>query len=382
MSRVEPVAAIDQSGMRRVNTGATLRALAAAQHPATSAELVDATGLSRRTIELIVADLIADGWVHEVLPVTATKSAGRPKKYYELLADRALVLSVYVDYRVARAWLADVRGEVVSTAEASATAITEPGDLLALGVAVAAEALELSGRDPERLVAAAVGTGGTFSPDGVVLTSPVGEEWVGVDVGAPFADRFGVPVRVENDSNLAALGEHARGAVRDVSTFVLLTPGNRVSAGVVIDGELYRGFQGAAGELIRIPDLGIHSWHEHPVAMISSPEPDLRESARDLIRRASMGEPDAEALVEDFFSSVAHLVAVIAWVLAPPVLVVGGAFQGLEEAGARFVNAALRGVDLPQIDVRIARLDTDAALIGGVQIALAAVEGDLFGVRL
>jgi predicted NBD/HSP70 family sugar kinase len=214
-----------------------------------------------------------------------------------------------------------------------------------------------------------VGISGTVSEAGIVHTYPVEPSWAGMDVRAPFAERFDVPVAVENDTNLTALAEQMRGAARDTSTFVLLTPGNRISAGVVIDGELYRGFQGAAGELVRLPRFGGHRWHEHPVAMLSSPEPSRRAEARELVRAADAGEPSASALVEEFFASIAEVIATIGWVLAPPVVVLSGAFEGVEDAALRLVTQSLQRIDLPEIDVRVASVTIDAPVFGGIRLA-------------
>jgi predicted NBD/HSP70 family sugar kinase len=360
--------------MRRVNTRATLRVLAEASGTVTSAHLVSRTGLSRRTIELIVADLIADGWVSEAEASERTKAAGRPKKFYELVADRAIVLSVSLQEQTVRVRVADVRGEVVAAAERIVADLLEPAQMVDAAVNVADEALHEGGFDPSRLAAVAVGVSGTVSSAGVIHTSPMEPSWAGLDVRARFAARFAVPVAVENDTNLTALAEQARGVARDSPTFVLLTPGNRVSAGVVIDGELYRGFQGAAGELVRLPRLGADLSPEHPVAMLTSPDPARRAHARALVARADAGDGEAEALVREFFASVAEVIATIGWVLAPPVVVVSADFEGIERAGARLIADALRGVDVPEIDVRIATQRLDSPVFGGIRLALGVTD--------
>jgi predicted NBD/HSP70 family sugar kinase len=373
--------AIDQPGMRRVNTGATLRVLASADGPTTSAELVARTGLSRRTIELILADLMADGWVRDVPVETSARAAGRPKRFYELVADRALLLVVALDEREVRARVADVRGRVVAETDRPVPAATAARRIAELGVSAARDAVAATTRGEAALVRAVVAVGGTVSTEGVVLTSPVGDDWPGTDVRSPFADAFGIPVIVENDSNLAALAEHTRGVARDAPTFVLLTPGNRVSAGVVIDGEVYRGFQGAAGELVRLPELGVRDWHDQPIAMISSPSPDLQEEARALLRRAGDGDAEAAAVVAAFFASVGRLVAVLGWVIAPPVLVIAGAFRDLEAVAERLLADALRGLDVPPMDVRISTLEPDAPLAGGIRLALDTADATLYDAR-
>jgi predicted NBD/HSP70 family sugar kinase len=71
----------------------------------------------------------------------------------------------------------------------------------------------------------------------------------GMAFGAELEHRLGVPVQVENDINLAALGEHWRGVARGVDDFAFLSIGTGLGAGLVLRGELHRGRNGAAGEV-------------------------------------------------------------------------------------------------------------------------------------
>ncbi|MEV7692221.1 ROK family protein [Microbacterium sp. NPDC089189] len=370
---------IDQSGMRRLNTHAVLRVLADTSGVVTNAELVAQTRLSRRTIELILADLIARGWVREADPPEAAAAAGRPKKYFAFVADRALVLSVMIVPPQVGAVVADAQGTELARASSRLVNDDDAAAAVHMALAVAGEALAASARDRDRLAGIVVGVSGTVGVDGVVHTSPVGPEWPGKDLRTPFQDAFSAPTSVENDANLVAVAEHAFGAVRDESTFVVLTPGNRVSAGVVIDGDLYRGFQGAAGELVRLPVSG-PDLHEHPVARISSPHEAEREAARAILRRAAAGDEAAAALAREFFASVARLVATIGWVLAPPVLVVSGGLEGVEGIVRTYLGEALAALDLPEMDVRVAPLPRDAVLRGGVRFALDSLGADIFGI--
>jgi predicted NBD/HSP70 family sugar kinase len=363
--------------MRKVNSSITLRVFIRAAGALTSAELVAETGLSRRTIELIVADLIAEGWAREIEPPVAISRAGRPKKFFDLVPERALLMSVVIDDDVATAVISDIRGRVLGRTELRSTFV----DAAAMGrraIEAAERAINDAGCDEARIQAVVVGISGTVDHNGVLLTSPVSPSWVGLDIRTLFSNRFSASVVVENSTNLIALAEHWGGAARGVSTFVLLTPGNRVAAGVVIDGEIYRGFEGAAGELVRIEELALVRWSMHPVAMITSPDRELSDKARALIMRAEDGDPEAVAPVEEFFYSVARLIGVVGWMLAPPVIVLGGSFRGIEPTVLRFVTEALARVDAPNVDVRIAQHGEDAALIGGLRLAVDLAETGLF----
>ncbi|MGI8605644.1 MAG: ROK family protein, partial [Gaiellaceae bacterium] len=81
------------------------------------------------------------------------------------------------------------------------------------------------------------------------VASSVNIPLAGVDVRDRIAGRFGLPVAIENDANAAAVAEHKLGAGRGSKHMVMLTLGTGVGGGLILNGELYRGFTGAAGEL-------------------------------------------------------------------------------------------------------------------------------------
>jgi predicted NBD/HSP70 family sugar kinase len=366
--------AIDQSGMRRQNTSATLRVLATTEDAVTTAQLVAATRLSRRTVELILADLIAAGWVREIHPPRPT-GVGRPKRFFQLVADRTVVLSVVIDPPMIRASLADVRGAEIGYGERTCGSSAE--ETLRRALDAAELALAASRVDRSRLVAVVVGLPGTISPEGIVLTEPEDADWVGVDVWTPFADRFGGIVAVENDTNLSALAARAEGAAGGADTFAFLVPGVRVSAALVIGGELHRGVGGAAGELVRIPGIG-YDMRDHPLALISSPDEAERARARALLRAAAAGDAQAREDAEAFLRGVARLIAVVGWVLAPPVIVLAAGFEEAQEIAGALLRRAQAGVDLPDLEVRLTTWDARMSLRGGVQLALAVADAEIF----
>jgi predicted NBD/HSP70 family sugar kinase len=369
--------AIDQPGMRRTNRRTVLRVLAHRRETVTTADLVADTGLSRRTVELILAELLEDGWVVESAAPEGVRTAGRPRRYFDIVPERALVLTFSYSDAVVTAWVTDLHGRTVA-GESAEVSSPDPSAFSAAAVTVGRAALSRAGAAPEALRVVVLGLAGTVETAGVVLTSPLGADWVGLDVGRPLREAFGAPVVVENNTNLSALAEYASGAARDTPTFVLLVPGNRVAAGVVIGGEVYRGVEGAAGELLRIPAIDLAAAREHPVAMLSSEAPELSAAARGLLLRAEAGDPDAERLTGEFFDATARLVATIGWILAPPVVVLKGTFDGIEQIVLERLRSALAVVDAPRMDLRLAVHGADSVLRGGGRLGLDVVAAEFF----
>lgn len=89
----------------------------------------------------------------------------------------------------------------------------------------------------------------TNAQEGVVLSAPNLQDWTDVPLRDLLERETGLPVLVENDTNLAALGEHFAGAARDAENFVFLALGTGLGAGVFLGGRLHRGARGSAGEI-------------------------------------------------------------------------------------------------------------------------------------
>ena len=104
--------------------------------------------------------------------------------------------------------------------------------------------------DGRRLVAVGISCGGPLdSQRGLILSPPNLSGWDTVDVVTPFREQFGVPVFLQNDANAGALAEWRWGAGRGCQTLIFLTFGTGLGAGLILDGHLYGGCNGLAGEV-------------------------------------------------------------------------------------------------------------------------------------
>ncbi|GAA1687651.1 ROK family transcriptional regulator [Microbacterium sediminicola] len=378
---VAPSEGIDQTGMRRVNTASVLRAFLAQSEPLTSADLVEATGLSRRTLELIVAALQHAGWVTEVDSPDGAAGRGRPRKYFALVSTRAVVVAVHFDEFRVHTVVADIRGEEVARAEEPTARFDDPAATLAQAVEVARGTLRSARVGTESVRAIVLSLGGRISDEGVMVTPAVVEAWAGVDLCAPFREAFEVPVIAENDTNLSALAEHWTGAADGTETFVYLIPGARLSASLFLGGSIHRGFEGSAGELIRIRGVDIARWREHPLGGVSSPEEVEQRAAQEILDQAMAGDADALANVRGFLAGIAALLSVIGWLLAPPLVVVAGRFDEAEAEVLEILREELVAVGAPHFGVRTARFVGSGGLIGAVRLALDVAEREIFDLR-
>lgn len=232
--------------VRERNTRAVLDALRE-QRPVSRADLALRTGLSKPTVGGALRTLEAAGLVREFGRTTGRR--GPSASLYDLVPDAVLVLGVDVGAHYVRAVLADLDGQVLremteQLPRPHADAVLEA--VRAIGAAVADRR--------ERIELAVVGSPGIVDPaSGRINAAPNIEAWEGVLAEHVLGGALGMPVRVDNDVNLAALGEQRAGGGREVDSFAYLSIGSGLGAGIVLHGHLHRGARGAAGEIGFLP---------------------------------------------------------------------------------------------------------------------------------
>ncbi len=351
------------------------------------AEMAEASGLSPATVSRTLASLIRAGMVREV-PV-ATDGPGRPARIVELRPEGALVVGIDAGGSMLRGVLADLVGTVHRRVARSARDPRDADALLAdLGALFDAA---IAGSDRERVLAVAAGISGIVDhARGRVRMSPDLPGLDGVDVAARLAAALGVPVEVDNDDLLAAVGEAAVGAARGASDVVFLSLGYGLGAGILVDGRPLRGAGHAAGA---IGALGSHRMDERAsgraipgrylsalahtgrAADVAAVQPGL--DARAVFELAAAGDPVARFVSEDVTAAIAAMASDVAAVVDPEVVVLGGGLAAnrpqLADAVARHVATS---VPFPP-RVVVSALEGAAVVHGAVALALAHVRSHL-----
>ena len=273
-------------------------------------------------------------------------------------------------------------------------------------VEVLSETLAILARDAgEPLVSVGIGAPGPLdAAGGVILHSP-NQGWRGVPLGPLLADRAGVPVALDDDANLGALGEARLGAGRGVDPVVYVTVSTGIGAGIVVHGRVVRGAHGAGGEVGHLvvdpagPRCGCgHRGCVEAYAAGGGLERRARAvfrgrprpggtggpwQASDVFRAARAADPAAVALVRDGEAALARAFAALTATVDPGRIVVGGAI-GLAQLG--YIRRAAQGARRLTIaapgsgsgpDVVRAELPGQSALAGAAVLAdsLAAAGG-------
>lgn len=244
-----------------------------ARGPLDRPALAELAGLSRPSTGELISRLTLADLVEEDGEI-ASGRRGPNAMRYRLRRGRGTVAGLEIQPDHAEAVLADVEGTVLERIRVKARRNERPATLVRRTVRSFDEA--------DRLLAVVVATPGIVDRQGNVAFVSDHPHWAGPQ-GVRMAEALGVPVVLENDTNLAAVAEHRYGAAADSENFVLLRFTESLSAGVVLDGRLVRGAHGAAGE------IGFHPYQRTATELIGQ----LTEA---VIALCSVADPELAVL--------------------------------------------------------------------------------------
>jgi predicted NBD/HSP70 family sugar kinase len=394
--------------LRRMTASAVLDALRAGG-PMTGSDLIDATGLARPTVHVVCNDLIRLGWIREMdsRRPQGDSRRGRPPRCYEFQSRAGLVLGIDVTDRVT-VRLADLRGDRVAEAGQPLAHVSVPASERLTAVQRAtASVLSSAAVDSAHVLAVVVGVPTAVAADG----RPVGREAYlpglpGRDLGPEIGGRWGWPVLVENDANLAALGERWRGVAAGIDDLVVMVADERLGSGLFLGGRPIRGHAGGAGELRfleLIERVGstygiaylVRTLGAEAVAELGAQEPaggpgrllwtraggdPARVQTATVLEAARAGDQVALEIVDRVAERMAHAVAALAGMLDPELVVISGA---VADDGDLFLDRIRRRLLPDLIDtpprVEMSTLGDQAVVVGAVRMALDHVEAGLFG---
>ena len=241
--------AVNLRFMREVNTAAVLTSLRELD-PVSVGGLAESTGLSRQAVARVLDELQRSGLVELLPPDRSERASGRPAQQVRFRAEAGYVVGALIDPQVIHLAVADLRGSVVATSRAALEAAPQDQHVLDLLVGETRALLDGAGISIADVWSATVGAPGIIDTEtGVISVVPSMPVLTGDVLVAALGSYLSCPVHLDNDLNLATLGELWRGTGAGLRHLVVVHWGERVGAGIVIDGALYRGASNDAGDL-------------------------------------------------------------------------------------------------------------------------------------
>lgn len=383
--------AVGTTFMLENNAAAILTQLRAAGRAPVSA-LAKETGLSRQAVSRSLAVLESMGLVEISAPDRAANVTGRPPQMVRFRAEAGHVLSVDLNPGTVRVVVADLAGDFVT----DTTTTPDRSGVFADALRAAIElALDDAGLRPDEIWHASAAAPGITDPaTGHVSLSVSMPEIVGDAIPAGIrAAAIDAPLYVDNDVKLATEGERWRGTPHAENSLVFIDWGERIGAGIVLRGALYRGASNDAGDLGYLDllasgpsdvdrDLGpFERWvGTRELLRIASRAAGRAMTLPELAAAARHGEAWALTAVGEVATRFAKGVAAIRALLDPEVIVLGGDIAELGLVLLAAIVDALAAEELGQPRLELSTLGADAIVHGAIRHSLSWVERERFDV--
>lgn len=237
----------DQSLVKQLNSALILNLLLK-DSPQSRANLAQQTGLNRSTISSLVGDLIDQGLIREV-GLEEAGSRGRPGVLLELNPGGGCIVGIEIHVGYVTAILTDFTAHTLWRRHAVFSLDTDQSEVIELGeelIYAALQAGRAHGLNPLGIGLAVAGLVDTVQ--GELVYAP-NLHWRHITFRDLWGHKFGVPLYIENDGNASALGEHYFGVAKGHRDFLFLGTGLGMSGGLMLNGQIYRGVGGFAGEV-------------------------------------------------------------------------------------------------------------------------------------
>lgn len=409
---MEKLVAVGTQFMREINAAAILRQLRAETSMSVSA-LAEAVGLSRQAVTRSLNALVSEGLVEFGALDRDSTRAGRPPQLVRFRAEAGYVLGLSISPQDLRVVVSDLAGTVAA------------GDVVQLGVGLSGEeavetllstierTLESAGVMTGDVWFASVGAPGIIDPAaGVIKLIPSMPGLTGDILVRRLNEALGCPIYLDNDVKLATQGERWRGAERREDSLVMIHWGERVGAGIVLNGELYRGASNDAGD-VGFLDLLAEESRTDPAAAPRHPhglgpfedwvggeeivrlaaaaaERDGDDAFRSRIEAAGErafdavldavvdGTPSALEAIDVVARRFAKGVAAIRAIVDPRLVVIGGPLARCGETLLAAVRRHLSEQPLNQPALEVSTLRDDAVVCGALHHSLAEIERTKF----
>lgn len=210
--------------------------------------LIKATGFTGATISTVVRRLIDDGLVTEVGRSEST--GGKPRTLLALNQSSRYAVGVHLDHSGITYALTDLGGSMVARMSRAGAGTDDPPAVVARMADEVNKLIQGVGIRRELVLGLGLVSPGPLTPtSGMLLTPPTMRHWEEFPLDQALAEATGLPVLLENDATAATLGEHWSGMLRGTPSFAAVYMGTGIGAGLMIDGVVYRGPSGNAGEI-------------------------------------------------------------------------------------------------------------------------------------
>ncbi|WP_343234134.1 ROK family transcriptional regulator [Microbacterium salsuginis] len=299
----------------------------------TQIELAGSTGLSPATVSNIVKELTASGLLH----TSFTSRSGRRATLVSLARRLGLVAGVHYSSRHLRIAIADTARTIVTQSSLPLPLDHRHDAELDRLALLLGDMMETIGGSLSDLLSVGLALPAPVDPrTGMISTPGLLRGWEGVDVAESLSARIGRQVHVDSEANLGGLAEAREGNGRTAASSVFIRVGHTISAGLIVGGDLFRGFNGKAGQIghvtldengpiCRCSNRGCLETYAGGPALLSLFPPSVgMHRLGDLLHAAEAGDGSARRVIADAGRHIGIAAASLCNLFDPELIVVGG----------------------------------------------------------
>lgn len=391
----------DQAFVRETNLSLVLR-LIHNQAPVSRAQLAVMTGLNKSTVSSLVDELLARNLVHET--GSNMGGAGRPATLIEVNPQVGYVVGVELGVDFVSVAVTDFLGNIVWRRREDAEPSEDQNKMIQQTLHIVKEALTTGRRKGYHFLGMGLATPGTVDVNKGILIFAPNLHWRNVPFVKIFSEQTKLNVFVENDANSAAIAEHLFGAARQCQNFIFVFAGVGIGGGLFLNGKLYRGKNGYAGEIGHSPIMaepshnvchcgnrGCWETYANQYSIIQRMQARLEVKRSSIIPKlmAEQNSPlniplikqaadagDVESI--DSFKEAGHAMgqgfASLVNIFNPEKVILGGPLSTAGEYLLPAIKETVRRYSMheigQQVEVQLSTFGPDASLIGAIAIVV------------
>lgn len=391
----------DQALVRELNLSLVLRFIHN-EAPVSRSQIAQATGLNKSTVSSLVEDLLERQLVHE----TGINSVGtgRPATLLEINPHAGGIIGAELGVDFIAVALTDFTGNILWRQLADVNSNDAQEKTIAKILELTDKAIDVCKDHGLYLLGLGLSVPGTADSENAVLVFAPNLQWRNISFRDIFLEHNGVNVYVENDANAAAIAEHLFGVARKCDDFIFVVVGIGIGGGLFLNGKLYRGKDGYAGEIGHTPivsepyqnpchcgNLGCWETYANQSSLIQRVQKRL-ENKQDSIIPGLMSEQGApltlpiikqaadkcdrealEALTETGTALGLGLASLID-IFNPEKIILGGSLSAVGKYLLPSIKETATKHTLldsdPKVDILLSNFETDAVLIGAISIVV------------
>ena len=240
----------DQAFVREKNLSSVLR-LIHTQAPISRAQIAVATGLNKSTVSSLVDELMTRNLIHET--GSNSGATGRPATWLEINPQAGLIIGVELGVDFVSVAVTDLMGNILWRRREDTNPTEDQNKLIEQTLLIVKEAICVNKKRGSRFFGLGVSMPGVVDlKEGVLIFAP-NLDWRNVPFQKIFSESTKLRIFIENDANAAAFAEHLFGTARENQDFIFVFAGVGIGSGLFLNGHLYRGMNGYAGEIGHSP---------------------------------------------------------------------------------------------------------------------------------